>query len=299
MNSLDHRLLRYFVAVAEELHFGRAAERLRMAQPPLSQRIAELEKTLGFQLFERTKRKVALTPAGQQLLTDARAILADMAQATVRARAAADGQTGVLRIGLNYSAPFHPVPSEIFRRFIRRYPNVRLELQQDTGARQLDALARDALDICFLWPTHDDTPLDIEFAPLDNDEIQLVVPQTHALARKPRLVAEDLKGELVFLMPWQTRTDFHDILLAACNAKGFAIATRTDIIQMPFVMNIVAAGQGVTFVPEFLGRIRPAGTVFRPVSFLPQKARLMPLCLAYRKNGPSTLVRNFTALCPQ
>jgi DNA-binding transcriptional LysR family regulator len=294
MNDLDHRQLRYFVAVAEELHFGRAAERLRMAQPPLSQRIAELEEKLGVKLFERTKRKVELTPAGQQLLVDARAILADLGQAALRARAAADGQSGILRIGMNYSTPLHPAPSEIFQRFTGRHPHVGLELHQDNGAGQLDGLFRRTLDLGFIFAGHD-VPPDIALLPLGTDEIRLVIPKTHALAGKAKLAASDLRGQTLFLVKWQTRTVFYDALAASCRREGFELEPRTDIIQIPFIMNIVAAGQGITFVPAFLERIQPPGTVFRPIAFLPQKTRLMPLCLAYRKHDISPLVRNFIA----
>jgi DNA-binding transcriptional LysR family regulator len=293
MNNYGRRQLRYFVAVAEDLHFGRAAQRLRLSQPSLSQQIAALENDLGLKLLLRTKRKVELTAAGQQFLQDARKILTEMMGAATRAQAADKGQTGVLRIGLNYSAPFHPLPTEIFMRFAANFPHVKLELHQDTSAKQLDQLHRQALDLCFVWPTRDDVSKDIIFKPLDKDEIRFVTSQKHALANKTRLLASDLRSQILFLMPWQTRTDFYNALLTACRKEGFEPELRTDIIQMPFVMSVVAANQGVTFVPAFLEKIRPRGTVLRKFNYLPQAARLMPLCLAYRAKDASPLIKNF------
>jgi len=296
MNNFDRRQLRYFVAVAEELHFGNAARRLHISQPPLSQQIAALETDLGAKLFIRTRRKVEITPAGQQFLQDARAILSDMGKAAVRARAAAAGQIGALRIGLNYSAPLSPRLSAIFRRFARAYPEVRLELHENTSAKQLDGLYHNQLDLCFIWPTRDDASPDIATRALGKDELNLVVAKEHPLARTSRLTAAGLRGETIFLTRRQTRMDFYEALTDACRKAGFTPDIRTDLIQLPFVMNVAAAQQGIAFIPEFFKRIRPEGSVFRPCSFLPQAARLMPLSLAWRRHDPSPLVKHFVSL---
>jgi DNA-binding transcriptional LysR family regulator len=293
MSNFDRRQLRYFVAVAEELHFGNAARRLHISQPPLSQQIAALEVDLGVRLFERTKRKVDITAAGQQFLHDARLLLSDMDKAAVRARRAAAGQTGLLRVGLNYSAPISPNLSAIFRRFVKRYPHVGLELHENTSAKQLDGLYRRALDICFIWPTRDDAAPDITLYPLGKDPLCLVTAQENPLARIRNLKASDLRGQILFLTQRQTRMDFYDSLMANCRRAGFAPDIRTDIIQLPFIMNIVAARQGIAFIPKFFDRIRPQGTVFRPCGFLPQLARVMPLSLACRSHDSSPLVQNF------
>lgn len=295
MNNFDRRQLRYFIAVAEELHFGNAARRLHMSQPPLSQQIASLELDLGVQLFVRTKRKVEITAAGQQFLKDARRLMADMEKAAANVRATALGQTGVLRVGLNYSAPISPMLSTIFRRFSKLYPQVGLELHENTSAKQLDGLYHHTLDVCFVWPTRDDASPDISIAPLNRDELQLVVAQEHSLARQKNLSAAHLKDQTIFLTLRQTRMPFYDAFMTACRKAGFTPALRTDLIQLPFIMNIAAARQGVAFIPEFFSRIRPEGTVFRPIKFLPEQARLMPLSLASRKNDASPLVQNFIA----
>jgi len=293
MSHFDRRQLRYFIAVAEELHFGNAARRLHLSQPPLSQQIAALESDLGVQLLVRTKRKVEITPAGQQFLKDARAILNDMEKAATRARATAMGQTGILRIGLNYSAPINPMLSAIFRRFSKAYPDVGLELHENTSAKQLDGLFQRRLDICFIWPTRDDAAPDIALHPLGKDELQLVTAREQKLATKRQITANDLRDQTIFLTLRQTRMAFYDALLAACRAAGFGPDIRTDIIQLPFIMNIVAARQGIAFIPAFFSRIRPEGTVFRPCSFVPKETRLMPLSIACRAHDDSPLVHHF------
>lgn len=293
MTNFDRRQLRYFVAVAEDLHFGHAARRLHISQPPLSQQIAALEDDLGVKLFFRTKRKVEITPAGQQFLKDARAILSDMDKAAEHARAAAAGQTGVLRIGLNYSAPISPKLSAIFRRFVKLYPKVGLELCENTSAKQLDGLYHRTLDLCFIWPTRDDASPDIGIHPLGKDKLQLVSAREHPLARKAHLAPQDLYGQTIFLTLRQTRMDFYDALMTACRKAGFEPEIRTDLIQLPFIMNVAAARQGIAFIPDFFHRIRPEGTVFRDCSFLPSSACLMPLSLAFRAHDPSPLVQNF------
>jgi DNA-binding transcriptional LysR family regulator len=119
------------------------------------------------------------------------------------------------------------------------------------------------------------------------------VAKEHPLARKARLTAADLREQAIFLTLRQTRTDFYDALMKACRKAGFQPTIRTDLIQLPFIMNVAAAQQGVAFIPQFFHRIRPEGSVFRACTFLPEAARLMPLSLATRKNDASPLVRNF------
>lgn len=293
MTNYDRRQLKYFVAVAEELHFGRAAQRLHMSQPPLSQQIAALEMDLGVQLLIRTKRKVEITPAGQQFLQDARTLLLDMEKAGVRARAVAEGQTGTLRIGLNYSAPIHPILSKIFRRFKKLYPHVALEMHENTSAKQLAGLYHRTLDLCFIWSTRDDASSDIAINPITKDELKIVMSCEHPLARKRILTPLDLKDQTIYLTLRQTRMPFFDVLTSACRKHGFTPTIRTDVIQVPFIMNIVAASEAIAFIPEFFQRIQPEGVLFHKCGFIPEANRQMPLSLAYRSHETSPLVMNF------
>ena len=293
MNNFDRRQLRYFIAVAEDLHFGRAAQRLHISQPPLSQQIAALEADLGVKLFMRTKRKVEITPAGTQFLKDARAILNEMKQAGGRARAAAEGITGTLRLGLNYTAPLSPILSGIMHRYAKLYPDVRLELHENTSAKQLDGLYNRTLDVCFIWPTRDDTSPEIAVAPISRDQLHLAMSRDHPLARKHNLSVKDLNGFPIILTQRQTRTNFYDALLGACRKAGFAPDIRTNIVQMPFILNVAVTGQGIAFLPQFLARIRPQGVIFAPCRFLPPAVCVMPLSLAWRMRDTSPLVKNF------
>jgi len=295
MTNFDRRQLRYFVAVAEELHFGNAARRLHISQPPLSQQIAALEGDLGIQLFVRTKRKVEITAAGQQLLDDARRILSEMDRIAARAQAAAAGQTGLLRVGLNYSAPISPMLPALTRRFTKLYPQVRLELHENTSAKQIEGLLNNTLDLCFIWPTREDASPELTLLPLSQDELRLVVAKDHPLGVRPKLMAKDFDKVTVFLTLRQTRMNLYDTLMEACRKVRATPIIRTDIIQMPFIMNVVAAGQGVGFIPEFFNRIRPAGTLFRKCGFLPYAAKLFPLSLIYRTHDKSPLVKNFVS----
>jgi len=296
MSNFDRRHLRYFIAVAEDLHFGRAAQRLHISQPPLSQQIAALEADLSAQLFVRTKRKVVLTAAGHQFLKDARAILADMQQAADRARAVAEGKTGVLNVGLNYTAPLNPILAALFRRFARLYPGIRLELHENTSEKQIDRLQRQTLDICFIWLTRGEESSEIAIEPVNSDMLNLVFGREHVLAERGKISVKDLQDIPIFLTQRQTRMDFYDALLTACQKSGFEPDIRTNIIQFPFILNIVAAGAGIALAPQFLSRLRIESVHFQPCRFLPQKSCMMPFSLAYRAKDPSPAVRNFVTM---
>jgi len=293
MNNLDLRQLRYFVAVAEELHFGRAALRLHISQPPLSQQIQALEATLGVRLFERTKHKVEITAAGTQLLKDARALLSEAQKTTTRVKAAEQGQIGTLHIGLNYTSPLSPSLSSALYHFSKQYPDVGLEFHENTSAKQLVGLQNRSLDLCFIWPTLDDLIAPIKLHKISNDALQMVLRSDHPLARRKQITATDLHDYPIFLTARQTRTDFFTALETACKKAGFRPDIRTDIIQMPFILNFIVTGFGVTFLPEFLTRIRPRGVLFRPCAFLSQQVCRMPLALAHRAHDTSPLVQNF------
>lgn len=293
MNNFDLRQLRYFVAVAEELHFGRAALRLHISQPPLSQNIAALEIALGIKLFNRTKHKVEITNAGAQLLKDARAILNQAQKAEIRAKAADQGQEGTLHIGLNYTAPLSPALSSALYRFSSAYPKVSLEFHENIGAKQIEDLQAKALDLCFIWPTKDDLRFPVQLHYLTSDPVCLAMRRDHPLAHQSSLTIRDLEKYPLFLTARQTRTDFFDGLTTAFDKAKINPDIRTDIIQLPFILNFIVTGHGLAFLPQFLERIRPKDVIFRECNFLPKRQRLMPLALAHRVNDASPLVQNF------
>lgn len=293
MKNLDLRQLRYFVAVAEELHFGRAAARLHMSQPPLSQQIAALEIDLNVKLFIRDKHKVAITTAGLQLLKDARNILQAAKEAAYHAQAAAAGQIGTLNIGLNYTSPLSQLLSTALYNFSKHYPKVGLELHENTSDQQIVGLNNSTLDICFIWPTRDDLSSSITLHPLSHDKLRLVMRNDHPLANKRTITIHDLREFQFFLSYRQTRMPFYDALIDNCTKAGFKPNIRTHIIQLPFILNTIVTGHGLALLPEFLLHIKPKRTLFRPCTFLPTKSCVMPLSLAHRANDLSPLVQNF------
>ena len=277
MTNLDLRQLRYFVAVAEELHFGRAALRLHISQPPLSQQIQALEVTLGVRLFNRTKHKVELTTAGAQLLKDARALLGEAQKTAVRVKAAEQGQIGTLNIGLNYTSPLSPSLSSALHHFSKQYPNVGLEFHENTSAKQLTGLQNHSLDLCFIWPTLDDLAAPIKLHTLSNDTLQIVLRSDHPLARKKHIAATDLRDYPIFS---NSPPNPHRFLF--CTGNGLQKSRLPTGCQNrhhsnAFYPQLYCHGFGVTFLPEFLTRIRPKGVLFRSCSFLPQQACRMPL----------------------
>jgi DNA-binding transcriptional LysR family regulator len=153
------------------------------------------------------------------------------------------------------------------------------------------------LDFCFIWATRDDASEDISVLPLGKDELRIMMTKDHRLARKQNIRASDLRNEVIYLTLRQTRTNFYDGLSTACHAEGFAPDIRTDVIQVPFIMNIVSATQAISFIPDFFSRIRPYGTLFKTCHFLPKAQRIMPLALAFRSRDLSPLVKNFVTTC--
>ncbi|WP_232324312.1 LysR family transcriptional regulator, partial [Variovorax sp. WDL1] len=184
--SIELRAWRQFLAVAEELHFGRAAQRLHMTQPPVTQAIAQLEKTLGVVLFDRTRRRVALTPAGEALLPDVRELLARSQALPGRARAAAAGELGRVRLAFVSTIGFERLPAWV-REFRLQCPEVALELVEATGDVQLEAFARGEIDAGLMLHSPGFAPPGLERLPVSQEPLVLALPARHPLARRPKL----------------------------------------------------------------------------------------------------------------
>ncbi len=273
INDIDLKQLRYFVAVAEELHFSRAAQRLGLSQPPLSQHIKALEQHLGVQLFARSKRHVALTMAGQAFLTEARQVLVLMAQAGDRAQRIARGTSGLLRLGLNYSAPLHPVTQKLLAGFRRQQPNIEFEiiLHDSHDERELLDLARNRLDAAFVWLRPQATAPGLRRISVAQDKILVALPQGHKLAAHAKLSAAQLAREKFIGKPdWDcsglpelTKSFFKDTL--------YPPKLSASAHVLPFMLIMVAVGQGLALVPEFLAKDSLAkknnnnNVVFRPL----------------------------------
>src|SRR6187549_3116901 len=214
---IDLRAWRQFVAVAEELHFGRAALRLHMTQPPVTQAIAQLEKTLGVVLFDRTRRRVALTPAGEALLPDVRELLARAQALPARARAAAAGEVGRVRLAFVSTIGFERLPAWV-RDFRAGSPQVALELVEATGDVQLEALARGEIDAGLMLHSPGFAPPGLQRLAVADEPLVLALPAAHPLARADRLALADVLAEPLVLFPRRIVPSLHDAILGLYHA---------------------------------------------------------------------------------
>lgn len=279
---IDLRAWRQFVAVAEELHFGRAAQRLHMTQPPVTQAIAQLEKTLGIVLFDRTRRRVALTPAGEALLPDVRDMLERAKALPARARAAAAGEVGRVRLAFVSTIGFERLPVWV-REFRALCPEVALELVEATGDVQLEGFARGEIDAGLMLHSPGFAPPGLERLPVADEPLVLALPAAHPLARADRLALADVLAEPLVMFPRRIVPSLHDAILGLYHAAGRSPIVAQEAIQMQTIVNLVWGGLGVAWVPESVTQFRRAGVVYRAAdAFAPagrrRKAAPLPRC---------------------
>jgi DNA-binding transcriptional LysR family regulator len=286
---VELRQLRYFVAVAEELHFRRAAARLHISQPPLSQQIARLEEELGCRLLTRTRRRVELTAAGQAFLRDARAMLAELDVAVATARRIETGQAGVLRVNFVGSALLSILPG-IVQRFRRGRPEVEIELRERSTVEQLRTLSAGVVDVGLVR-----APVDVE-ADLRTEVVMrertvAAIPVGHPLAQLRRVPLRRLAGEPLVLFPRQQAPGFHDLLTGRLAATGTSPQVVQYAPEMLTIIGLVAAGIGVSPVPASMSRLALDGVTYRPLSGAPDAE----LVAVVRAGDPSPLVQAFVA----
>ena len=287
------RHLRYFIAVAEELHFTRAAERLHIGQPPLSQAIQGLEADIGAQLFERTKRSVRLTGAGKLFLDDARRILALADEATDTARRAQRGEAGELRIGFTFSTPLTPLFATVINRYRQQYPAVSLKLHEMATQPQLDALSQRTLDLGFVRPTEMPAPPDIAFDALREDQLVAVLSTASPLARRRPVAMRELKDAPFVMYPPTAGTGIYPQIFRLCRAAGFTPTIGHTAGEATTIIGLVAAGCGVSILPSSFNRIQMDGVCYRPIT---DAGATTTLLLARRSDEPNALVDAFVAL---
>jgi len=261
MDTPDLRQLRYFVAVAEELHFGRAAERVGIAQPPLTQQIQKLEALLGCRLFRRGRR-TALTEAGTALLEETRRILPQVDRAVECARRAARGETGQLRVGVPPSIMLSALPAAV-RVYRGRFPEVQFSLRELSTSAIEDALRWREIDLGFLRETRPEPPLASKIVFVE--PVVAVLPAAHALASRPSLRLSSLRGEPFVFFPRRLGPVFYDRLVAFCAQAGFAPHVAQEATQWQTVVALVEAGMGVSLAPGCVQRFRWSGVVYRPL----------------------------------
>ncbi len=277
---IDLRAWRQFVAVAEELHFGRAAARLHMTQPPVTQAIAQLEKTLGVLLFDRTRRRVALTPAGEALLPDVRELLARSHALPLRARAAAAGQVGRVRLAFVSTIGFETLPAWV-REFRAQCPEVALELVEATGDVQLEALARDDIDAGLMLHSPGFAPPALERLAVAQEPLVLALAAAHPLAGAQPLSLDAVLDEPLVIFPRRIVPSLHDAIHALYQAAGRMPVVAQEAIQMQTIVNLVWGGLGVAWVPESVTQFRREGVVYRRAEAFGAAARRrvqLPVC---------------------
>lgn len=287
---MELRHLRYFIAVAETLHFGRAAELLYMAQPPLSQSIRQLETEIGVSLFERTSRRVALTAAGEAFLTEARRILASTDDAVLAARRAAKGEAGWLAIGFSASATYDVLP-DVLRAFRDLYPQVELLLFEQNAAEQAASLRNGKIHLGFARPSSDAPGVVREV--IAREPFVVALPESHPFAAMPEIALATLAQEAFILFPRFPKPSYGDSLVALCEGAGFTPRAAQEVREMQTAISLVAAGIGITLVPEPVQNLCRAGVIYRP---LQEPTPRTELTAAYRENDLSPALRNFLAV---
>jgi DNA-binding transcriptional LysR family regulator len=294
---MELRHLRYFVAVAEEGHMTRAAERLGIQQPPLSQQIRALETELDAQLFYRRPRGVELTSAGSALFGEARAILARVGDAVAVTRRAARGEAGRIGIGFTSSASFHPFVPRAIRAFRDRYPLVALTLEESGTTELVEALRGQAIDAAFVRSPVGESA-DLTVRPLLEEAMVAALRSGHALsAGGGPLPLAALADETFVLYRRPVGPGLHDAIIAACDRAGFSPRIGQEAPRMLSTLSLVAAGLGVTLVPQSMSRLEAEGVVYRPLDASTQL--MAPLNLAYRRGETAAAVRRFVALVQQ
>src|SRR6478609_8378054 len=285
---MEIRHLRYFVAVAEELHFGRAAQRLHIQQPPLSRQIQDLETELGFPLFERSRRRVELTPAGIALLGRARQVFEALDVAIHDARSASDGETGRLVIGYPSSLAYSGL-TELLRAFRTRFPSVELSLRELPPGDQIDGLKAGSLDVGFVRSSLDEPGLSAEL--VRREPLMAVLPDDHRLATRRSVPLEALSNEPFVLFPRARGPAFFDQLITLCGTAGFTPRVVQEAPQLDIV-SMVAAGFGVSIMPASMRNFRRPGVAFRPIVGAPQTE----LLIVWRKHNLSAALHKFVDL---
>jgi len=266
MSTPDLRHLRQFVAVAEELHFGRAARRLHITQPPLTMAIRQLEAQLGVPVFSRTSRSVQLTPAGEALLPAARRLLADADGLVPLARAASEGSLGRLRLGFVSTVGYGPLPGWL-RSFRELHPGVHIELREATLDVQLAAFEAGRMDAGFVSHADDAVPTGYARLGVAVEEQVIALPAEHALAlsHAETVPIAAALAEPLLVYPRGIAPSLYDALLSFYAAHGVVPSIAQEAIQMQTLVNLVSTGMGLAWVPESMMQLQRPGVVYRRV----------------------------------
>jgi len=300
MNSSDSRFpelrqLRYFIAVAEEMHFGKAAARLHMTQPPVSQAIQALEATLGTPLFIRSTRQIMLTAAGQVLLPEARKLLQQAQNLPQLAQRAAAGQEGHLSLAFISIADYSILPPTL-REFRRSYPGVSIELREATSNVQLDALEKNEIDAGFLIPPLPEKMQEqLHYQKILTEPLILAAPE-HLFDNRDRISLTDCADQPLILFPRKIAPGLHDTIIGVFHAAGLTPVIGQEAIQMQTIVGLVSAGMGIALVPQSVSNLQRPGVSYHA---LQEIAPLVEIGFAWRKDNPSAVLASFLQLLPR
>ncbi|MCS0502683.1 LysR substrate-binding domain-containing protein [Ancylobacter mangrovi] len=295
---MDLRHLRYFTALAEELHFGRAAQRLGISQPPLSQQIHALELELGAELFIRTSRRVELTEAGRLFLAEARAVLSRAEQALIVGQRAGRGEIGELRIGFTASAPLASIMPTLIHTFREQRPDVHLTLREMLSHQQMQELLDGSLDVAFLRTPADPSLMDPRIAAIElqREELLVFLPKSHPLARtspRHRIALAELHQDVFVHFSREAGAITYDQFIELCRAAGFRPRIGQEAREAVTIIGLVAAGVGITIMAASLRNIRLANVVTRRLA---EPAPCLSTWLAHLSEGASPTTQAFLAL---
>ncbi|GGA01545.1 LysR family transcriptional regulator [Dyella caseinilytica] len=288
----DFRQLRYFIAVAEELSFTRAAQRLHLSQPPLSQQIQALEHDLGIRLLERDKRNVTLTEPGKLFLEHARQILAMADDARIQVAEAAAGYSGHLRLAYTVSVSFHPALPQILIRMGQNAPNVRIWLSEMYTEPQFAAIRQGQIDVGLVRdvPNHEDDAYALRIDVIDREPLLLALPEGHRLASRKQLELAEVAGEPFVIQPRELAATLYDRLVRLAAKAGFHPVVRQQAQQLNGLLALVAAGIGMALVPASMQAVKLAGVSYVPLA---DPDAYLLLAVASRAESPSPVVSQF------
>ncbi|AFY87904.1 LysR substrate-binding domain-containing protein [Chroococcidiopsis thermalis] len=286
---MELRHLRYFIAVAEELNFSRAAERLHMAQPPLSQQIRDLEAEIGVRLFDRTKRRVELTVAGRVFLEKVRQLLRQIEQAVEAAQRASRGEIGRLSLGFNSSATYSVLPT-LLKAFRERCPEVVLDLHELTTPQQILQLQQQQIDAGILYLPIDLEEIELEIVSVLKEGMAIAIPETHPLATSTQISIRALSQELFVLPPARLGSGLYNQIRQFFQQTEFSPIAVQEAIQLQTSISLVAGGVGVALVPSSLQNLQRAGVIYRS---LIEPTPEIEIAVAWRKGERSPILQNF------
>lgn len=289
---MELRHIRYFLALAEEGNFTRAAAKLGIGQPPLSQQIKDLENEVGAQLFHRVPHGAELTVAGEAFLAEAKTAVDAAEKAKLAAQRANRGEIGRLSLGFTASSAFNSIVTATIREFRDHWPGVLLSLTEMNTNALMERLIRGEIDAAFIRPGLEDTR-DVRLKRFADEPMMIALPARHPLAARDQVPIAALAGEPFILFPRMVGLSLYDDIVAACREAGFELVVTQEAPQIPSIVNLVAANLGVSIVPASIAQIKLDGVAYRPIAGPPIVARLG---LASLKAQRSPIVANLMSL---